>query len=597
MKKYIFYNILALAMMMAGCQNENFIEDPDSPLDPENSGALVFADHSVNVAEYAEELSNVETKAPGKVTEAGDNYKVEITSVKTGEAQNFTYGELKAMPERKVVLAPGLYKIESESADYAQYMESGVVASWNNPVFYGTVDKEVVKKQNTNVDDLVCVLANIKSTVTLTEDLLNVFMSDSEAEKQGKDKLSVTLSVSGEPLVFDRTRVQNEDAAFFKAVEVSNTMTLTMKGYYNKSKVGGQDFVPITWTKEIPQCKAGQWRKIYIGLKDADMGNVEFEIIVENWVYDQKVDVDVMQLYTPLEEGVEDIEESDPDSPQLSLDGGNIQSGYTLSSAKFDTDMNKWKENMTLSVVPASGAKVASIQVAATSDNTDFINDFFGGDTPHYTIDMWPLTKAISSYVVFKQEGGAFKIILNDAGMSKLYSYKGMHNVKYIIRDDQGRTSYTLLKINVKEGGVIETGPQIHWYNKDKSQEFDFSQRYPHDQVEINIEVSTDSKFKGFEVDIISENVMTKEDLQGVGLDSHLDLINPATPEIGQSLNGLGFPTGNDITSKQLVSFDITNFMSLISMLNKEGDIDFKLTVTDESGVAVKSIQLNVKLK
>ena len=85
------------------------------------------------------------------------------------------------------------------------------------------------------MNDLVCTLANIKTTVTLTQDLQELFMSDAEAETAGKEKLTVTLSVGDNRLVFDRAAADAGKAGYFKAVEASNTVKVVLSGQYNKA--------------------------------------------------------------------------------------------------------------------------------------------------------------------------------------------------------------------------------------------------------------------------------------------------------------------------------------------------------------------------
>ena len=109
------------------------------------------------------------------------------------------------------------------------------------------------------------------------------------------------------------------------------------------------------------------------------------------------------------------------------------------------------------------------------------------------------------------------------------------------------------------------------------------------------IGVTSQTGITGFEIDIISDNVLTPDVLTGVGLNPHLDLVNPG--EYEEKLQGLGFPTGTNVQGQKSLSFDISSFMELLTMLNQEGNCDFKLTVSDASGTNIKTIQLNVKLQ
>ena len=122
--------------------------------------------------------------------------------------------------------------------------------------------KSVIKNNETTVDDLVCTLANIRTTVTLTQDLQKLFMSDADAEAAGKEKLAVTLSIGDNALVFDREAANAGKAGYFKAVETANTLKILLSGQYNKAPGDATpEYVTVNWSKEITNCKAGQWHR------------------------------------------------------------------------------------------------------------------------------------------------------------------------------------------------------------------------------------------------------------------------------------------------------------------------------------------------
>lgn len=115
------------------------------------------------------------------------------------------------------------------------------------------------------------------------------------------------------------------------------------------------------------------------------------------------------------------------------------------------------------------------------------------------------------------------------------------------------------------------------------------------DQV-MNVDASSQCRFSikstaegGFTVltcDIISPN-LTAEELAGVGLASHIDLVTPGSLEGG--LVGLGFPV--NVGGKTSVDFDLSQFMGLMAVFG-EARHEFKLTVSDGNGTTVKSLIL-----
>lgn len=93
-----------------------------------------------------------------------------------------------------------------------------------------------------------------------------------------------------------------------------------------------------------------------------------------------------------------------------------------------------------------------------------------------------------------------------------------------------------------------------------------------------------------FIVDINSAT-LTPAELEGVGLSSHLDLVNP-DPEIVEGLEGLGFPVY--VGGQKDVTFDISQFLPFLNVLGA-ADHDFKLTVGDANGTTIKTLQLRTK--
>ena len=184
---------MALLLFLAGCKNEtpgyNGGGDDPTPDDTE-MGYLVTSGLTVSVADDevistttggsvsqpakpADRTAKAQetTRASSPLADAGDDYKVTIRNVKTSETLNYTYGDLKKTENQKIPLAPGSYTIAAESPDYAAYMAGANYAAWESPVFAGSVTKTIVKKTETTVNDLVCSLANIKTTVILSADL------------------------------------------------------------------------------------------------------------------------------------------------------------------------------------------------------------------------------------------------------------------------------------------------------------------------------------------------------------------------------------------------------------------------------------------
>lgn len=104
----------------------------------------------------------------------------------------------------------------------------------------------------------------------------------------------------------------------------------------------------------------------------------------------------------------------------------------------------------------------------------------------------------------------------------------------------------------------------------------------------LDVRSNAEGGISKFEVEIDSPT-LTPDELQGVGLDSHLDLVNPG--DLEEALTGLELPV--NVGGKDFVSFDITGFMPMLSIL--PGLHKFILTVGDANGETTVTLQLEIK--
>lgn len=623
MKEFLHIFCLAFLLLLSGCKNE----DPGFPTTPgtdDEVGYIVTSGLSVTVADNEiistttgessptksessgseathltrsnntqSAVDSTTTKTDPPTAEASDDYKVTILNTKTSETMNYTYADLKKEENQKIPVAPGTYKISAESPDYASYMAGDYYANWDMPVYAGSVTKNVIKATETTVNDLVCSLANIRTSVSLTPDLQSLFLPDDQATEQ-LPALTVTLSVGENSLVYDRAAADGEKYGYFKAVEATNTITVELKGAYNKASGDvAPEYVPVKWTREITGCKAGQWRKISIHVTNASQGNIQFQMTVENWVYDQKIDVDVTNLYAFGEEVIPDEELSDANSPVVTLEGHDIAQGYTINQSMYNEDLGKWNENLQAIITPQSDVTLRSVKLLFASDNATLLSDLSAAGYTDYTIPIWPQNDALNSYLLIQQGStGLVKATLKDAGMTKLFNYKGVHTVKFIAVDTKGRTSYTNLKITVSEGGSIVTeGPTATWVN-DRGGQLDVPfQLDPNDLPPVELKVESKTGITDFKIEISSTNQEFAELISTMFSTNNLDLINPGSN--AETLASLGFPTGDQVRNQTSLSFDISQFMSALAVFS--GEHTFKLQVTDANGQIAKSLILIVK--
>lgn len=103
----------------------------------------------------------------------------------------------------------------------------------------------------------------------------------------------------------------------------------------------------------------------------------------------------------------------------------------------------------------------------------------------------------------------------------------------------------------------------------------------------LHIKSSDEGGFTQLVCDIES-NSLTPEELAGVGLSSHLDLVN--TPaDMADPLANLGFPV--NVGGQNDVTFNLTPFLTLLKALGPD-EHHFILTVGDANGTTVKTLKI-----
>lgn len=98
------------------------------------------------------------------------------------------------------------------------------------------------------------------------------------------------------------------------------------------------------------------------------------------------------------------------------------------------------------------------------------------------------------------------------------------------------------------------------------------------DAINTDLVVNAPNGISSFVVRIDSP-LLPPSELEGIGLKSEFDLVNPG--ELAEKLSGLGFPV--NIGGETSVSFNISKFIPMLELLGS-GTSNFHLTVTDSKG-------------
>ena len=529
---------LASLSMLVSCHMDNvdYVGNEDDAKN--NIGYLNLSDLQATVMEDTENVES-ETRAEGVDI---NNFDVVITN-KAGETvKKFKYGE---RPADSIALEAGVYNVTMTSA------ATMYDAEWEAPVFSGSVEVVITRKQTTTVDDLVCKLANIKVSVAYSADIKDQL----DAEHT---KMTVELGTSALDYAFTEER-----AGYFKPIAAENTLKLTFNCRYNG------ETKDITMTNEIKGVKAAQWRKINVVVQHAADGTATIGIVCDTWTYDEEVTFDTSAYM--LEEVIAD----DTDAPVIVWEGHDLAEVFELTDDMFDADDN-FKSNINLDITAKNA--IQSVVVKVASDNADFTKAY---------AEIMDLEEDLcapkASATILKMMGyptdikGSTTARLKLAAQTDLLRlYEGTHTYEITVTDTLG--AHTTATLTIKYGQNVM--PQIVWVGYD----IDKRQTIKTDDT-CMIRIVAPLAIKDFEIKIVS-NALTPEELQAVGLAAEFSLVN--STEMFASLSGLGFPVGDAVYNQTLISEDQLNITGFLGILGKlgVGDHDFVMTVTDMEGNA-----------
>ncbi|MBQ1938824.1 MAG: DUF4493 domain-containing protein [Alistipes sp.] len=605
MKKYIKSLLFAVAALtMTACEIDK-LSTPNDGTQSEEAGYLQIGQVAVN----ADTENNTSTQQPltatRAVTEAAGTYYITVNEKTTGATVwQGTYAEAA----QQISVEPGTYVVS------ARQSEDGFIegVAKDAPYYAGQSEDVVVYSKQTSTTSVTCKLANILTTVELSADLKAVFKSyDSTSEKRLKTNVSVGTDALVNSYDFEASSTHSAPKMYFKDLAglnsaTGNTMTIVLSGdYYTGDPEDLANGTPdaskwkeVKMTKILTNVRAAQWRKISIDIDPNTTGNVKFTFTIESYVYDEEIAVDVTTLSETLaiEEEIPDDEEN-PAAPNVTINGQEELS-YTIDSSMYDADAEAWTSFLKVNITPNDNTTVKEVYaLVSASDNAELLAaveaQFAKG-----RIDFYP-TNAVSDYCNVAADGTT--ITVKGAGMSGLYKYAGTHTISVYTVDSQNRMKHTDLTITVSEGG--STGgavPTIVWMKNgvDVIDQLHTLTSANASSFQCKVDMGSETGFTTLEVDIVS-SVLTDEELQGVGLGSHIDLINPTEEQIG-SLQGLGF-LGEGVTSlkgEKSASFDISGFMGLLYGIFPSSDYCyFHITVGDANGTTKKSLQFYVDVE
>lgn len=498
-----FKNILltTLAIVMAA------LTSCDNPSYP---GGETKDAGKVSLAKISLSVLNVQNVIESRSSVDVGTFTVNIKN-EAGELQkSFIYAE---MPEI-IELAAGKYTIEAYNAELQD-------AAFDAPYFYGSGEFEVKANDITEVDPIVCKLANIKVSVNYSDAL----------KKMLGDDVKVTVTVAqNEVLVFTKDETR---AGYFKYVEGNTTIEAQFTGTVDGYEISGY--------KVLDNAVApGNHHIITFDIKDApEPPEITGQIGNTNFTMDATVKrIDLTRSINP---GDEDIIEPDE---YLTVERNTVALGCEASSKNIS--------------VKSSGV----FTVESDADWCTISNLVTSGDNKGFTINATANTDASNdrSAIVTVTMGSQYsKIQVTQAKYTEKSTAPtfSSENIEYLDNDNLNYNDAS----NTEFNNVNDFGPTAK---------------------AAVVKFVAEKGIKTLHVEINSET-LTPEELESVGLRSKFELTTGLADDgtdVSTNLSNLGFPLKDGVINKTEVNFDITQFVPMLKALGA-GKSVFVVVITD----------------
>lgn len=571
-------------LFAAGCVNEDpaYKKEPGTTPTTDGNGYLSMAGMTMRViyddqTETQPDDTAGETVKPKTRAEEAqpdvDQFIVEITDAEGTPVYKDTYANLRAETaetDGKKKLPVGSYTLEVRSEE-----PSSELADWEHPVYFATRDFAIEKDKETPLEEIVCTLNNIKVTVACSKDLADRLT----------DATVSTVTLGEKSMIFEKGEAR---AAYFTSLAELNTLQFNLTGAFADTPE-----TPLQFNKEIPNVKAGQWRKITLVVTYADKGEMKFDIKVQNFVLDEEIPIDgTANLWEPVYE-----EGPDPMAPVIEWPGHDLTQPFQITASMFDADGN-CTEPFALNLSAPNG--IESFVLTFSSTNSAFMDALTEIQIPH-TLDLCTTTQG-PAYAILSGFGlplggklrGATAKQFDIAGQIPMLfanpGFEGTHTFACTMTDAKGLSTSAELRLEVSKGTA--GAPSIVWEDYD----IDKQQILTHD-MKIDIDIQAPAGIKKFEVTIISE--ILEPLLEQIPVPAQFDLCN-LDSETEPLIKGLGFPTNEEVRNKTSFDplFSITDFVEMIFLVfddsgKESGTFDFQLSITDNEGLTtIKTIQL-----
>ncbi len=581
--------LLAVAALFAvGCVNEDPAYKDTEPAEPtKETGYLALGDMVLNVI-YDEttdthpEDTEEETQRPASAashgvtratTPAPDSFIVEIFDASEVSVLKKSYGELKSeMAEAPLELPVGSYRM-----DIYSHEEIPTVA-WEYPTYGTSYAFSISKGQTETLDKITCTLTNIKVTLECSADL---------ADKLNRETTKATVTLAGTETAADFA-IGESRAAYFRSEGQTNRFHFVLSGQF-----AGEEGKNVSFTKDIDNVKAGQWRKITLVIAYADQGDIKFDIKVENFIQDEEINIDgsLEGAAGTWEYIFEEEPEIDPTAPTITWPGHDLTQTVELTSAMLEQE-----DYFTFYLSSPNG--IQSFIVNISSDNPEFMSSLHSMKIPE-TFDLCTLQTDHPAYYwlhdIFKFPMGdelrgqtAMPFDISDQ-MPLLHEFNGTHTFSFTMTDGNGLIAEAQLALFVNKSA--EEKPTIAWSGHDLE-----AWNVLEAGMNISVDIAARSGIRSLLVTIDSEALKPLLEILNLPIllgEFDLCTIDTESPAAADFLSGtVGFKVGEEVRDQPATQFEVGSVFCDILYELHQADLDlphpytyqFHITVIDNNG-------------
>lgn len=361
---------------------------------------------------------------------------VEVVKSDGSKVASWTYATMPPAP----TFAVGTYTVRVKSHN-PQPVE------WEKPYYAGEQQFQIKANDVTDVDPIVCTLANVRVSISVTEALKNASADD------------VNITISGEPGVDLEYGLNETRSGYFAYTEGLSTMKVHFEGTVSGAR---EDFTHV-----LKDIKPGQHRKVFFALRvnpnpPADeTGNIEIPegegVMVDCGVTTYEVDGTVSSKEDVIDDsgrpGQEDGgDDPDPEKP-------DADKAITFSSSTLDLE----GANMAEEFGEEEGLKAAVVDIhsenGVKSLKVKIISDFLTEDmlsgiglTSQFDLaDPGEYATGLAGlgFPTAAEVNGAHDLQFNITKFIPLIFEEGDHKFEITVTDSKGLVKTMVLLIRV----------------------------------------------------------------------------------------------------------------------------------------------------